>query len=240
MSNFTMVENQILLNANLSLDTKGLYSLIKYYSTIPNFNLKRNHLKSIANVGETAFRRMWKELKEADLIETERKHINGKFDWVITLKAPVVKNETKTKTKTKKVIVDSEGKPPLENQIYIDEVLEENKATEVIEEVQEVEEASNNMSLINSEFGNIKATKEEKDIINQEEERNVIQAIREVKEQGIKVTSLKYLVNKINFIKNKSTNSSTNGKVLNFNDFEQRQYSDEYLKQLERKLLGWD
>ena len=31
---YTKIDNSVLLNENLSLEAKGLYSIIKYYSTI--------------------------------------------------------------------------------------------------------------------------------------------------------------------------------------------------------------
>ena len=64
----TYLENTILFDKKLSLEGIGLYAILKHYSTIPNFQIQREHIKLISGYGETAFRRVWKELKEANLL----------------------------------------------------------------------------------------------------------------------------------------------------------------------------
>lgn len=122
---YTKIDNSVLLNENLSLEAKGLYSIIKYYSTIPGFSLNREHIKSISGYGETAFRRVWNELKESGLLEHTKTRKNGRIHHVFTLVVEKVTKKSKEEVKDHKPL-DSDGNEPLEGQVYIDEVLERN------------------------------------------------------------------------------------------------------------------
>lgn len=63
--NFTQVSNFVLLDENLSLKAKGLFSLIQHYVTIPDFILYKNTLKKACKEKEKAFDSAWNELKKA-------------------------------------------------------------------------------------------------------------------------------------------------------------------------------
>lgn len=146
------------------------------------------------------------------------------FKFLVPNKNTVSKREPSKDNNLKPV--DSNGNAPLENQIHVKEIIEESEP--------------NNMDLIKNEFGAIKATQKERQVINQETTEIVLQAIREVKEQGITVTSLKYLINKIKFMKNnenvKKSNVSEvtpkNCNNLKFNNFEPRQYDYDLLEKI--------
>ena len=78
---FTMVNNTVIEDKNLSMKAKGLYLIIKHYITIPNFTLNKSYLMSLSKEGERAFESGWKELKDAGyLIQYRLKGEDGK--WV--------------------------------------------------------------------------------------------------------------------------------------------------------------
>lgn len=170
-----------------------------------------------------------KSLENKGLIKVDRNYINNRY-YVIGIEKFIVGMEVEEKKEPSKdnnlKPVDSNGNAPLENQIHVKEIIEESEP--------------NNMDLIKSEFGAIKATQKERQVINQETTEIVLQAIREVKEQGITVTSLKYLINKIKFMKNnenvKKSNVSEvtpkNCNNLKFNNFEPRQYDYDLLEKI--------
>lgn len=120
----TFLENTIIFDKGLSLEAIGLYAIIKYYSTISNFQIKREHIKSVSGYGETAFRRVWKELKENNILKEHKKRVNGKFDYEFTLL-------TSGKSEDKKSKVDSNGQTPLDGQIGVEEALEQVEKEEI-------------------------------------------------------------------------------------------------------------
>lgn len=120
----TFLENTIIFDKGLSLEAIGLYAIIKYYSTISNFQIKREHIKSVSGYGETAFRRVWKELKENNILKEHKKRVNGKFDYEFTLL-------TSGKSEDKKSKVDSNGQKPLDGQIEVEEALEQVEKEEI-------------------------------------------------------------------------------------------------------------
>ena len=78
---FTMVDNRVIENKNLSMKAKGLYLIIMHYVTIPNFTLNKRYLMSLSKEGERAFDSTWKELKDAGYLKQYRlKGEGGK--WV--------------------------------------------------------------------------------------------------------------------------------------------------------------
>lgn len=85
MTGYSRIDNSILLNSNLSLEAKGLYSIIKHFSTIPGFKIKRSHILSISGYGEKAFRRVWKELKEFGLLVESKTRQGSKWIYSFTL-----------------------------------------------------------------------------------------------------------------------------------------------------------
>lgn len=131
---FTKINNSIIFDADLSLEALGLYVKLQYFSTIDNFSIKRDYVKSISGYGETAFRRVWKELKDKGVLIESKTSNKGRYEYTYTLKPnqddkKVVDTVDKKKIKPKHV--DSNGEAPLDGQIHIDDVLGENQQQEV-------------------------------------------------------------------------------------------------------------
>ena len=212
---YTKIDNSVLLNENLSLEAKGLYSIIKYYSTIPDFSLNREHIKSISGYGETAFRRVWNELKESGLLEHTKTRKNGRIHHVFTLVVEKVTKKSKEEVKDHKPL-DSDGNEPLEGQVYIDEVLERN------------------IELLKDETG---LNKEQCLEVLNECDNNIVKVL----EKWSIVKKLNYqkpfyaLVKAIkeNWTNNKKEVKKNNSKFFNF---ESHDYDYD---ELERQLLGW-
>lgn len=212
---YTKIDNSVLLNENLSLEAKGLYAIIKYYSTIPGFSLNREHIKSISGYGETAFRRVWSELKEAGLLEHTKTRKNGRINHVFTLVVEKVTKKSKEEVKDHKP-VDSDGNEPIEGQVYIDEVLERN------------------IELLKDETG---LNKEECLKVLNESDNNIIKVlekwsiVKKLNYQKPFYALLKAL--KENWTDNKREVKKNNSKFFNF---ESHDYDYD---ELERQLLGW-
>lgn len=137
---FTKIDNCILLDEELSLEAKGLYAILKHLSGIPNFSIRRDYIKSVSGYGETAFRRVWKELKDKGLLLETKLREKGKYIYKYILKT----NEDKTirkapRKESKPKHIDSDGNVPIDGQVNIDDVLgadsEENKTNGNIEEI---------------------------------------------------------------------------------------------------------
>lgn len=133
---FTKIDNCILLDTELSLESKGLYAILKHLSTVPNFSIKRDHIKSISGYGETAFRRVWKELKDKGLLIETKSRNKGKYEYRYTLKTNISENtkEVIVPVKEKPQHVDSDGNAPIEGQINLDEVIEADN-TDIVSKV---------------------------------------------------------------------------------------------------------
>ncbi|MCB2310615.1 hypothetical protein LGL55_05695 [Clostridium tagluense] len=122
---FTKINNSIIFDLNLSCEAIGLYTKLQYLSTIDNFSIKRDYVKSISGYGETAFRRVWKELKSKGVLIESKTSNKGRFEYRYTLK----NNERATKAaapveQKKSKHVDSNGDAPLDGQVHIDDVLD--------------------------------------------------------------------------------------------------------------------
>lgn len=63
-TSFTATSNKVLFDSNLDMDTKTLHNIITYYISIPEFTLYKAHLQKQSGVGQRAFNRMWKQLKD--------------------------------------------------------------------------------------------------------------------------------------------------------------------------------
>ncbi|MCB2305857.1 hypothetical protein LGL08_01320 [Clostridium estertheticum] len=121
---FTKINNSIIFDLNLSCEAIGLYAKLQYLSTMENFFIRREHIKSISGYGETAFRRVWKELKDKGVLIENKTRNKGRYEYIYTLK----NNETAAKPiatvkKKKPKHIDSDGEVPLDGQITIDDVL---------------------------------------------------------------------------------------------------------------------
>lgn len=83
---FSQVSNTALRDKKLSLQAKGLYSLIQSYLTIENFTLYKNHLEKQSSNGKSSFDSAWKELKNAGyLIQEKHNDGSGHFYYMYDL-----------------------------------------------------------------------------------------------------------------------------------------------------------
>ncbi|MBZ9615264.1 hypothetical protein [Clostridium estertheticum] len=142
---FTKINNSIIFDLDLSLEALGLYVKLQYLSTIDNFSIKREHIKSISGYGETAFRRVWKELKIKGVLMEIKTSNKGRYEYAYTLK----NNEGTSKVvdpvrKKKPKHIDSDGDAPLDGQITIDDVLgaEQQELLTINEDVEVVVQAT--------------------------------------------------------------------------------------------------
>ena len=62
--------------------SKGLYSLIQSYITIPNFVLYKDYLMKQCKEGRDAFNSTWKELKDAGYLIQYKER--GEKEWLKT------------------------------------------------------------------------------------------------------------------------------------------------------------
>lgn len=62
--NFTQISNYILQDDTVTLKAKGLYAMIEYYLSIPNFTLYKSFLLKKMKEGEATLKSSWKELKD--------------------------------------------------------------------------------------------------------------------------------------------------------------------------------
>ena len=101
---FTMVDNRVIENKNLSMKAKGLYLIIMHYVTIPNFVLNKKYLMSLSKEGERAFDSTWKELKDAGYLKQYRlKGEDGKWIYEYELLIePVMEVKEEAKIDIKK------------------------------------------------------------------------------------------------------------------------------------------
>jgi NACalpha-BTF3-like transcription factor len=145
---FTKINNSIAFDSDLSLEALGLYVKLQHLSTIDNFSIKRDYVKSISGYGETAFRRVWKELKDKCVLVESKTSNKGRYEYVYTLKTNEGDNNGNYSVKKKKIAnkhVDSNGDAPLDGQIHIDDVLEvdqQQEATITNEDIAVVVEAT--------------------------------------------------------------------------------------------------
>lgn len=117
MTGYSQIDNSILLNKNLSLEAKGLYSIIKHFSTIPGFKIKRSHILQMSGYGEKAFRRVWKELKTFGLLVESKTRQGSKWIYSFTLGdlKEIVTNVKEGVKKTIDVVKNATSKPKNEN-----------------------------------------------------------------------------------------------------------------------------
>lgn len=79
-TSFTATSNKVLFDTNLDMDTKTLHNMITYYISIPEFTLYKAHLQKQSGVGQRAFNRMWKQLKDNGyLVQYKFKDEKGTF-----------------------------------------------------------------------------------------------------------------------------------------------------------------
>lgn len=133
---FTKIDNSIIFDSELSLEALGLYIKLQHLASIPNFSIKRDYIKSISGYGETAFRRVWKELKDKGVLTEVKTRSKGKYEYTYTLtgqadnkKAAIPEEQKKHKQKH----IDSDGNAPIKGQVSLDDVLAEQQESESLE-----------------------------------------------------------------------------------------------------------
>ncbi|MBU3155209.1 hypothetical protein [Clostridium estertheticum] len=142
---FTKINNSIIFDLNLSCEAIGLYAKLQYLSTMDNFSIRREHIKSISGYGETAFRRVWKELKDKGVLIENKTSNKGRYEYIYTLKNNEGVTKPVAKVKKKKLKhLDSNGDAPLDGQITIDDVLgsEQQEVIAINEDVRAVAEVT--------------------------------------------------------------------------------------------------
>ena len=80
-SGFTVVQNQIARDKNISLKAKGLYLVIQSYITMPDVIWKKSDFEKFSTDGKKSFETSWKELRDAGYVKWHRVYIKetGKF-----------------------------------------------------------------------------------------------------------------------------------------------------------------
>lgn len=124
---FTATSNRVLFDENLDMDTRTLHSMINYYLSIPDFTLYKAHIQKKSGVGQTAFNRMWKQLKENGyLVQYKLKGERGVFYYEYELfDEPQLKEEEEKHPEAQNEYMEEEAwvqNQPLDN-ASVDSVL---------------------------------------------------------------------------------------------------------------------
>lgn len=135
---FTKINNSIIFDTDLSLEAIGLYVKLQHLSNIDNFSIKRAYIKSISGYGETAFRRVWKELKDKGVLIEIKTSNKGRYEYSYVLKANEDTENVVSKEEKKPKHVDSDGNKPINGQININDIMEGSSSNEDIEVVAEI------------------------------------------------------------------------------------------------------
>lgn len=61
---FTVVQNEITRDVNISLKAKGLYLVIQAYISMPDKKWTKEDFRNLTKEGKKAFDSAWKELKD--------------------------------------------------------------------------------------------------------------------------------------------------------------------------------
>lgn len=78
--NFTIISNSIIKDSTISLKAKGLYAVIRYYISIPNFELYKSFLERMSKDGRDGFNSAWKELKDKGYLKVYKIRVgHGRF-----------------------------------------------------------------------------------------------------------------------------------------------------------------
>lgn len=113
---FTKISNSVMLDYNLSIEALGLYVKIVYYNAIPNFKLNREFIKKLSGYGDTAFRRVWKELKDKGVINQIKTIESGRFGAEYILNTTILIDEPKEQDETAEEIKDTEDIKEIKNE----------------------------------------------------------------------------------------------------------------------------
>ncbi|WP_045516336.1 hypothetical protein [Clostridium sporogenes] len=222
---FSQIDNRVIFDLGLSGNAFLLYAKIQHHASKKDFELNREHIKSISGYGETAFRKAWKELKDKGILVQTRKRVQGKFiyEYDLNFKVEPKKQKKKEVKKEQQKPVDSDGDVPMEGQMYIYDVLED------IEE-----DTSQNILIVSKETGfNEKESCKLLEVANNDVDK-VLECYKYVLSQKDVKNIFSYT--KWSIRNNKTLNNVfASNKVDIFNDFEQRNYD---FKKLENLLIN--
>lgn len=102
MNGFTKLDNAILFDNTLSAQAKILYTQFYYYSTIPNFVIRKTTIMKASGMKKNTFEKYLRELKEHGLITLKETRIGNKYEYeYIVNDPPVNKEEPQQNTTTK-------------------------------------------------------------------------------------------------------------------------------------------
>ena len=76
---FTVVQNEITKDVNISLKAKGLYLVIQAYISMPDRKWTKEDFMRLAKEGKKAFDSAWKELKESGYLKVHIMSDNGRW-----------------------------------------------------------------------------------------------------------------------------------------------------------------
>lgn len=140
---FTTMSNHVLLNPELDMATKALHALINYFLSIPNFTLYKAHVQHHTHLGDKAFNRMWKLLKDTGyLIQHKLKDDKGIFyyeyellDQPLSPDAPLDSREVTQSVPDEPVLINNTlKKNTLSNKTINKQQQQENKQEKRAEE----------------------------------------------------------------------------------------------------------
>ena len=253
---FTQVSNTALRDPNLSLKAKGLYALIQSYITIEDFTLYKNFLLKQSKDRRDGFQTAWNELMKAGyLIQYKMKNEKGVFYYEYELLDTPQPHTENPHTENP----DMEN-PHMENPYVYKETNKKNT---------NLNNTYNKSSSSKSDKSNSKETNEEDDLKYKQlidkckkvgiklslKQLNTLMSLYDplkvlrALEKAFNVVNKKKITNAYNYIattiennmKQNITNITVNKEVKNkFNNYEQRQRTQEEYDEIERQLLGWD
>lgn len=76
---FTVVQNEITKDTNISLKAKGLYLVIQAYISMPDKKWTKEDFRNLTKEGKKAFDSAWKELKDFGYLKVHFMPDNGKW-----------------------------------------------------------------------------------------------------------------------------------------------------------------
>lgn len=245
---FTQVSNVALRDTKLSLKAKGLYALIQSYITIEDFTLYKNHLSKQCKEGRDGFHSAWNELIKAGYLKQYRiRNEKGVFYYeydLLDTPEPITENP-------------HTENPYTENPHTVNPCI-----------YKETNKKNTNLNNTKSSSSNTNNKEEEylayKELIDKCKELDIGLSLKEITklmslydqikvlralEKTFNVAKDKKIPNGYNYVatiiendmKQNVTNISVNKTSKNsFNNYAQREISEEEYNDIERRLLGWD
>lgn len=105
-SGHTKADNTILFDNSISSQARILYFQFKYFSTIPNFVIKKAIMIKASGLKGNTFDKYLKELKDLHLIFVNRVRVGNKYEYYYTLEEQKQQSQVSEKKQTK-IITES-------------------------------------------------------------------------------------------------------------------------------------